>query len=398
MAQLKVFVSSTCYDLGPVRDRLRLFLTQLGHVPVMSEFSDVLYDPREHTHKACLQEIPYCDVVVLIVGARFGGTIVPEAVADLDIERLKGASKSNTILDSPEKLSITQAEVLAAVNGGLPIYTFIDEAVSCDHKTYQKNRRKPTVLAELEFGSIEKRETAAYIFEFINFLRHRSKGNSISTFSRFEDIEIHLKKQWSSYFQRLLSEQRLGDIQGRGVETISEQLESIKTALLATITDTGMQDAARGALRYRHLVDFFRPFGTESELAKAVVPTWKDLMSSSGITHLFERAPQGSSGPMGKQLVFLHSDGWASIGRNVSRGHVTRRYQELTEFSQLGHETRMAVVNAVSGEDRMMLRIQPRRSRIEEILDSKDSNPENWTELSLDGGMEVIDLDAIDSE
>ena len=50
MAQLKVFVSSTCYDLGMVRAELRNYLINLGHDPIMSDFNDVLFDPKEHTH------------------------------------------------------------------------------------------------------------------------------------------------------------------------------------------------------------------------------------------------------------------------------------------------------------------------------------------------------------
>lgn len=49
MSTLKVFVSSTCYDLDNVRDGLRDFIYNIGHEPVMSDCGDVLYDSRIHT-------------------------------------------------------------------------------------------------------------------------------------------------------------------------------------------------------------------------------------------------------------------------------------------------------------------------------------------------------------
>ena len=50
MPSPKVFVSSTCYDLGMAREQLRSFLLRIGYEPILSEYSDILYDPRAHTH------------------------------------------------------------------------------------------------------------------------------------------------------------------------------------------------------------------------------------------------------------------------------------------------------------------------------------------------------------
>lgn len=88
MAGLRVFVSSTCYDLSVIRSQLRIFIQNLGHEPLMSDYSDLLYDPRIHTHTSCVDEVASADVVVLIVGSRFGGKTVPEALAKLDFDSL----------------------------------------------------------------------------------------------------------------------------------------------------------------------------------------------------------------------------------------------------------------------------------------------------------------------
>ena len=78
MAGLKVFISSTCYDLSLLRSELRSFILSLGYDPVMSDYADVVYDPRIHTHTSCIDEVANCDMLVVIIGSRLGGKSVPE--------------------------------------------------------------------------------------------------------------------------------------------------------------------------------------------------------------------------------------------------------------------------------------------------------------------------------
>ena len=140
MAGLKVFVSSTCYDLSILRSQLRLFIQNIGHEPTMSDYNDLLYDPRVHTHTSCVDEVASCDAVVLIVGSRFGGKSVPEALSKLDFDRLFNESKSIESLKVKENLSVTQLEILKAVESDIPVFTFIDEGVWHDHALYEKNK------------------------------------------------------------------------------------------------------------------------------------------------------------------------------------------------------------------------------------------------------------------
>ena len=89
MAELRVFVSSTCYDLSVLRSQLRVFIKNMGHEPIMSDYGDVLYDPRIHTHTSCVDEVRNCDVLVLIVGSRFGGKAMAEALSKINFDALK---------------------------------------------------------------------------------------------------------------------------------------------------------------------------------------------------------------------------------------------------------------------------------------------------------------------
>ena len=49
--------------------------------------------------------------------------------------------KSNSFLDK-KNISITQLEILKAIEMEIPIFTFIDQKVSHDHLFYEKNKNK----------------------------------------------------------------------------------------------------------------------------------------------------------------------------------------------------------------------------------------------------------------
>ncbi len=257
MASLRIFVSSTCFDLAPIRGQLRTFINSMGYEPIMSDYNDVLYDPRIHTHTSCIEEIATCDLVILIVGSRFGGKAIPEAISKVDFDALIEKSTSVDHLKKKENISVTQLEVLKSVEIGIPIFTFIDNRLWNDHELYEKNKSK-SILKEIEFPSIEKPETAEFIFEFINFLRHRTRGNSINTFGKFEDIELTLKKQWTGLFQRLLNESKNKQLEFKRIDILSNQFEDLKTAILTSIGNTNEREVARGVVRFRRLVDFLR--------------------------------------------------------------------------------------------------------------------------------------------
>ena len=70
---LRVFISSTVEDFGPVREELRARL-QSRHIEVrLSESVDFPVEPGLTSHDACLAAVKGIDVFVLLIGQRFGG-------------------------------------------------------------------------------------------------------------------------------------------------------------------------------------------------------------------------------------------------------------------------------------------------------------------------------------
>ena len=140
MAIPRLFISSTCYDLSEVRDSLVDFTKSFGFEPVLSERGDVFYHPDIHTHDSCLKEIENCQLFILIIGGRFGGSYVADT-----------------------KKSIVNAEYNMAIEKQIPVFTFVKSNVHSDHHVYLKNKTSP-LLKDIVFPSIENNAFAKKIF------------------------------------------------------------------------------------------------------------------------------------------------------------------------------------------------------------------------------------------
>lgn len=355
MASLKVFVSSTCYDLGMIRSHLRNFISGFGYDPIMSDYSDVLYDPRHHTHSSCVQEVSNCDILVLIVGKRFGGKAIPKALDEVDMEKVRSLSSSQKIFESDGKLSITQLEVIKALELGIPIFTFVDSKVYHDHFVYEKNKDK-SILDSITFPSIEKKETAVYIFEFINSLTHLTDNNSIQEFSRTEDIETHLRKQWSGLLQRLLAEQKSLIGEERKLEYISKQIADIKTTILTTLPNDELKETAKASIRFRHFIEIMLQFSNEEVIGKLVVKTsWEKLLKKLTIREIKMLPTPRKSMGRSEALAFIKEDSTFYLSDRFSLRTAEMLQKDWTEFCKIDKTKKSAIIEAIKDD------LDPRR-------------------------------------
>lgn len=106
MTQKKVFLGSTSNDLKDVRAELRQLIPSLGFELICFEDPNFKKLPGKHAHDMCLDNVPDCDIYVLIIDERFG-----EEYAGSD-RNLKGKS-------------ITWAEVEVALRDNKVICTFL---------------------------------------------------------------------------------------------------------------------------------------------------------------------------------------------------------------------------------------------------------------------------------
>jgi hypothetical protein len=172
----KVFISSTCFDLSEIREQLKRFVRSFGFEPVLSEHGDVFYHPDLHTHEACVHEVSNCQLFILIIGGRFGGTYT---------------------LDKSK--SITNAEYDAARTANIPVFTYVRGGVLGNHHIYRENRSKKFV-SEINYPAVDKQDDAENIFKFIDDVRRAPTNNAFEGFDNFNDIEVHLRKQWAGMF------------------------------------------------------------------------------------------------------------------------------------------------------------------------------------------------------
>jgi len=180
LAKPRVFVSSTCYDLAEIRDSLVDFVASFGFEPMLSERGDVFYHPDLHTQESCLGEVGNCQMLILVIGGRFGGSY---------------------IYDSTK--SIVNAEYLAAREEKIPVFTFVKKSVYADHHLYTRNRSKD-ILNKIDFPSIDDQSYAVDIFSFIDHVRTSPVNNGYFPFEYGRDIAALLRKQWSGMFHDFL--------------------------------------------------------------------------------------------------------------------------------------------------------------------------------------------------
>ncbi|EJP49288.1 hypothetical protein ACINNAV18_3404 [Acinetobacter baumannii Naval-18] len=197
-------------------------------------------------------------MVIVLVGSRYGGDAVKETFDNINFEKLM--SDSFEFDDLINKCSVTQAEVFKASELNIPIFAFIDQNVWHDHELYSKNKQNVAIINQIHFPSIEKQETAKYIFEFIDFLRKKSTNNAIFTFTKIQDIEETLKKQWASLFQKLLKEDKERSAQVKRIDDLTEKFEELRTSLVNTLMNDQQRAMADAIVRYKDLVNFIQAF------------------------------------------------------------------------------------------------------------------------------------------
>lgn len=213
MANPRVFISSTCYDLAEVRNSLVEFILSFGFEPVLSERGDVFYHPDIHTHDSCINEVSNCQLFIPIIGGRFGDAYK--------------ADRSK---------SIVNAEYAAARENKIPVFTFVKKPVYSDHFVYQKNKSNLDIV----FPSIENNEHAANIFQFIDDVRLSFVNNGFFPFEVTSEITDLLRKQWSGMFYKFLSERT------------KENELSVATNLLQNISVAGekVEELVKSLYRY----------------------------------------------------------------------------------------------------------------------------------------------------
>jgi len=174
VAKPRIFVSSTYYDLKHIRADVDRFIREQGYEPVLNEKGHIPYGSSERLEEYCYKEIELCDILVSVIGGRFG-------------------SESNE-----ENYSVSNIELKTAIEKGRQVYIFIENAVLAEYRTYEANKDNEKIV----YTAVDD----VRVYKFLEEVFSLPLNNQVQGFDTVQEINLYLKEQWSGLFQRLLNE------------------------------------------------------------------------------------------------------------------------------------------------------------------------------------------------
>jgi hypothetical protein len=255
MAKPRIFVSSTYYDLKYIRDGIEAFITSIGYEAILFEKGGIAFHPDKALEDSCYQEVEGADMLILIVGGRYG------SLSREDEEKVTA---------NPEEYigrirSITNKEYESARARDIPTFIFIDQNVFAEHRTYLENKVNKTI----RYAHVDN----ASIYEMVDDIILQKKANFIKPFSNLEDITQWLRDQWAGIFADLLkrrsSNEKIRNIETQisdltavvsalksYSETIIKQIDKPGSAKIIRATNKNLNDAREKKLRQENMIEY----------------------------------------------------------------------------------------------------------------------------------------------
>ncbi len=185
MAKPRIFISSTYYDLKHIRSSLENFIDSMGYEPFLSEKGSIAYSPDRPLDESCYREVVNCDILLLIIGGRYGS----------EVSKTRKCSDKKEFYERYD--SVTKREFQTAISKDIPVYILIDKYVYADYETYLQNIGNNSV----KYAHVD----SVNIFKLIEDILLMLKNNPILHFDKYFEIECWLKEQWAGLFRELLS-------------------------------------------------------------------------------------------------------------------------------------------------------------------------------------------------
>ncbi|SRR5579871_1261555 len=176
MSRTKIFVSSTFFDLAQVREDIRTTILQLGHEPLLNEYSSFPVTPNIDTIENCKKAVRSGDFFVLIIGGRRGS------------------------LDPVSGKSVTNIEYETAIEAGIDCFVFVNEPVMTLLEVWKKT-------PDADFTAFVD---SPHVFKLIAGISTAQQW--IFTFKRASEISEILRNQLSVFLKDLLQRKREGKL------------------------------------------------------------------------------------------------------------------------------------------------------------------------------------------
>jgi hypothetical protein len=214
MAKPRIFVSSTYYDLRHIRAVLKAFIEQFGYEPVLFENGDIVFHHNRTLEDNCYQEVDNCDVLILIIGGRYG------SLSKEDEELL---------IKDPKKFyegirSVTRKEYEKARGREIPVFIFVEEGVLSEYRTFLQNRDSTAI----KYAHVDDRR----VYEMIHDIHGQRTNNFVRGFSTPDDILNWLREQWAGLFAESLKRKQ-ADARIASLEAQINDLATVVVSLKA---------------------------------------------------------------------------------------------------------------------------------------------------------------------
>ncbi|TSJ44208.1 DUF4062 domain-containing protein [Mucilaginibacter corticis] len=216
----RVFISSTYYDLKFLRESLDAFFSTINFESILFEANKVTFEIGKTLDASCFNEVKTCQMMVLVVGGRYGSAISEQNIIE-----------EKNIYDK-EYISITRKEYETALKQNIPVFIFVERNVFAEFQTYKANKSFYERLKDSEFKFFHV--DSINVFRFIEFFS--SKG--IKTFEKLDDIVSYLKEQISGMFYLYLESLKVVENQKVIIDAVSE-LKSLTASMNEMVNAVG---------------------------------------------------------------------------------------------------------------------------------------------------------------
>ena len=189
---MKIFLSSTAYDLLDIRSKVIEVLNANKHEVIFHESPTFPAKIDLHSHDQCLLAIDDCDMMVCILDKRYGGNYAGDLIKNNKPIKFTIAgrdSKGERLKEDIElpinKMSITWCELNRAYNLKKNVITF------CRQRTLDEKdtRRHNQYLKTFRPAYAERNE----LFDLIDWITKQRRNNWIVPFNTIVDFEEKLK-------------------------------------------------------------------------------------------------------------------------------------------------------------------------------------------------------------
>ena len=172
---MRVFVSSTVYDLLDVRSEIAELLRDLGIAAVLSDdkLSEFSVKLDANSIETCLVNVESCDEVIVILDKRYGPSLGECGYDDI---------------------SATHLEYRHAVKHRKPIHFFVRDRLEADYSIWKKNRKSEKielswVQDEVDYGLFD------FLKEHRKLSTNKKASNWFTTFTNSIDLKSCLQRR-----------------------------------------------------------------------------------------------------------------------------------------------------------------------------------------------------------